>query len=113
MRFDNFRKTRIFRQEAITGMDSIGVSDFTSCDDCRDIQIAIRRAIRANADRFVCEFDMHGVSVSFGMDGDSGNAHFFAGAMNTQCNLAAIGDEDFFEQALVLGICHFSGLGHI
>ena len=37
---------------------------------------------------------MHGIGISRGVNGHGGNAEFLARAKNTQCNLAAIGNED-------------------
>ena len=35
------------------------------------------------------------------MDSDSGDAHFLAGAMNTQRDLASVGDEDLVEHWVI------------
>jgi hypothetical protein len=40
---------------------------------------------------------MQRMSVGFGIDRDSLNAHLAAGADDTECDLAAIGNEDLFE----------------
>ncbi len=40
---------------------------------------------------------MHGVAVGLGMDGDGGDAHLLAGAVNAKGDLATVGDEDFLE----------------
>jgi hypothetical protein len=40
---------------------------------------------------------MHGVGVGGGMHGDRLDAHFAAGALDAQRDLAAIGDQDLLE----------------
>ena len=40
---------------------------------------------------------MHGVGVGGGMDGDGADAHLAAGAVDAERDLAAVGDQDFFE----------------
>ena len=42
---------------------------------------------------------MHGVGVGSGMDRDGRNAEILAGTQHAQCDLAAIGDQDFFKHA--------------
>ena len=41
---------------------------------------------------------MHRFAVSFGINRHRINTHFLTGAMNTQGNLAAIGDQDFLKR---------------
>ena len=47
--------------------------------------------------RFIGELRMHGIFVRVGIDGDSFGAEFFAGAHDADGDLAAIGNENFFE----------------
>jgi hypothetical protein len=42
---------------------------------------------------------MHGFGVGGGVHGDGGDAEFLAGALDAQRDFAAVGDEDFVEQA--------------
>jgi len=55
--------------EAVTGVNRVGVCDFTSRDNGGDVEVAFRRAIGANANGFVGKADVHSVAVSFGIDG--------------------------------------------
>src|SRR3546814_4377758 len=43
------------------------------------------------------EADVHGVGIGGGMHCDRLDAHFMAGAMDTQRDLAAVGDQDLLD----------------
>ncbi len=94
---DDIDEFGIFRQEAIARMDGVRIGHFRRRDDRRDIEIALRRARRADTDAFIGETHMHGIRIGGGMDGDRLDAHLAAGAMNTERDFAAIGDQDFFK----------------
>jgi hypothetical protein len=78
-------------------MDGAGVGDFGGGDDRRHVQVAQCRGRRADADRFVGELDVLGVAVGLGIDGDRLDAHFAAGALDSEGDLATVRDEDFFK----------------
>ena len=80
-------------------MDGLSAGDLAGGDDRGDVQIALRRRRRADADAFVGKTNVHGLGVGLGVDGDRGDAHLLARAVNAQRDLAAVGDEDFFEHA--------------
>ena len=69
--------------------------------DRRDVEIALARRRRADADALVGEPHMHGVVVGGGVDGDRADAHLAAGAVDAERDLAAIGDEHLLEHALI------------
>ena len=46
-------KLGVFRQEAVTGMHGVGAGDLAGRDDLMDVQIAVTRRRRADADAFV------------------------------------------------------------
>src|SRR5512143_1808606 len=96
-RFHALGKVGVFRQEAVTGVDRLGVSDLGGGDDRRHVQVALRRRCRPDAYRFVGQFHVLGVAVGFGIHGDRLDAPFAAGALDTQRNFSAVGDEDFFK----------------
>ncbi len=91
--FDHGGKVGIFRQEAVTRMDGFRPGDFGRRQDRRNIQIAVFRCGRADADGFVCQADMHGIGIGGGMHRDSFDAHFAAGALNTQRDFATVGNQ--------------------
>ena len=49
--FANFGEVGVFGQEAIAGMNRVGVADFGGADDAGNVQIAARALGRADADR--------------------------------------------------------------
>src|SRR6185312_17274465 len=78
-------------------MDRIGAGDLRGGEDRRDVEIALARRRRADADAFIGEPHMHGVVVGGRMYGDRADAHLPAGAVNAERDLAAIGDEHFLK----------------
>ncbi len=97
MFFDHLGEIGVFRQEAVAGMNRVGVGDGGGGDDRRLVQIGILGRGRADAHRFVGQTHMHGVMVGGGMHRDRLDTHLAAGAMDAKGDLAAIGDEDFAE----------------
>ena len=96
MRFHDLGEFGVFAQETIAGMDRVRAGDFGGRDDRCDVQIAVARGGRPDADRLVGEPHMHGVGIGGGMDRDRLDAHFMAGAMDAERDFAAIGDEQLF-----------------
>ena len=64
---------------------------------CRDVEIALRRGRRADADAFVGQPHMHRVRIGGRMHRDRGDSHLLAGAVDAERDFAAIGNQDFFE----------------
>ncbi|GLQ39201.1 hypothetical protein GCM10007908_28210 [Rhizobium albus] len=75
-------------------MDGIRTGDFAGSDDLMDIQVAVTRGRRADANAFVGKTHMHRVLVGRGMHGNRLNAEFLAGAQHAKGDFAAIGYED-------------------
>ena len=80
-------------------MDSLGIGDFRRADNGGDVQVALRRRRRANANRFIGQLYILGLGVRFGMHHNGFNAQFAAGALDTESDLATIGDQDFFKHS--------------
>ena len=59
-----------------------------------DVEIAVRRRRRADADRVVGQPDVHRVGVGGRMHRDRLDAHLVAGAVDAQRDLAAVGDQE-------------------
>ena len=91
----------VLRQEAVARMHRVGAGDLAGGDDLVDVEIAVARRRRADADALVGEPHMHGVGVGGRMHGDGLDAELLAGAQDPERDLAAIGDEDLLEHALV------------
>src|SRR5690606_20522331 len=69
-------KLRIFRQEAVTWVHGVGTGDFAGRHDLVDVQVAVARGRRADANGLVRKSHMHGVRVSGGVDDDRLDAEF-------------------------------------
>ena len=92
--FDDFGKLGVFGQEAIAGMNRIGLGNFCRRNDRRDVQIAVLGRWRPDAHRKIGEPDMHRIGVGGGMHRDRLDPHLARGAMDAQRDFAAIGDQD-------------------
>ncbi len=88
-------KIRILGQKTIAGVDRLGIGHFCRADDGRNVEVAQRRLRRPDAYRFVCQLHVLGFGVGLGMNYDSLDAHFAAGTLDSERDLAAIGYEDF------------------
>ena len=102
--FNLIGKTVVFSQETVAGVNGVGTGNLGGCNQRGNIQITLWRRCRADADGFIGQFDVQAVFIGFGMDGNGGNAHFTAGTQYTQCNLAAVGNQYFFQHGDSFGI---------
>ena len=94
---DGLGELRVLGEEAVAGMDGVGVRHLGRGEDARDGAIALRRRRRADAHRLVGEADVQRLAVGLGEDGDGLDLELPAGAQDAQRDLAPIGDEDFLE----------------
>ena len=94
---ENFGKARILGQKSVAGMHGVGAGDLAGRQDGGNVEVAVLRRGRADADALVGKAHMHGVGVGGGMHGHRRNAELLAGAQHPQRDLAAIGDQDFIE----------------
>lgn len=78
-------------------MDRVRAGDFGGGDDRGDVEIAVLRRGRADADRFVGEAHMHGVGVGGRMHRHRLDAHFMAGAMDAERDFAPVRDQQLFD----------------
>ena len=100
---DHFGEGGVFGEEAVAGVDGVGAGDVGGGEDGGDVKVAVAGGRRSDADAFVGETDVHGVGVGGGVDGDGGDAELAACALNTDGDLAAVGDEDFLEHGAFPG----------
>ena len=96
---EDFGEAGVLRQEAVAGMHGVGAGDLAGGEQRGDVEIAVLRRRRADADALVGEPHMHGVGVGGGMHRDGRDAELLARAQDAQRDLAAIGDQDFVEHA--------------
>ena len=97
---EDFGEARVLRQKAVARMHRVGAGDLAGGEQRRDVEIAVARRRRADADAFVGEPHMHGVGVGGRMHRDRRDAELLAGAQHAQRDLAAVGDQDFVEHRL-------------
>ena len=80
-------------------MDRVGAGDLAGREQGGDVEIALARRRRADADALVGEPHMHGIGIGGRMDRDGGDAELLGGAQHAQRDLAAVGDQDLVEHA--------------
>ena len=68
--FDDLGELRVLRQEAVAGVDGVGVDDLGGRDDVRDVEVGFARGRRTDADCFVGKPHMHRVRIGGRMDRD-------------------------------------------
>ena len=67
---EDFGEAGIFRQEAVAGMHRVGAGDLAGREQRGNVEVAVLRRRRADADALVGEAHMHGVGVGGGMHRD-------------------------------------------
>ena len=94
---DAFGKVRVLAQEAVARMNRLGVGHFGRRNDGRHIEIAKCRCRRTDANRLLRQLDVFGLAIGFRIDHHGLDAHLTAGALDTQRDLAAVGDQNLLE----------------
>jgi hypothetical protein len=104
----NFGKVRVFRQQAVAGVDGIHVGDFRGADDRWDIEVALRQLRRANTNGFIGKTNVERIAVSLAVNSYSADAQFLAGTDHPQGNFSTICYQDFLKHLLACGksFCH-------
>jgi hypothetical protein len=95
--FNTFSEISIFRKETIAWVDSFRVCHFRCTDNGGNIEVTLRGGGGSDADGFIRQLHVFCIGVSLRMNGNCFDAHFAAGALNAQRNLAAVGYKNFFE----------------
>ncbi len=88
---------RVLRQEAVAGMDGVGLHALRHLQDPVDAQIAVARGGRAHGMCFVGLADVQRRPVGLRVDGHRPDAHLAAGPDDADRDLPAIGDQDLPE----------------
>src|SRR5437868_13145288 len=78
-------------------MYGFGIGNLRRADHCRNIQIALGKLRRANADRLVRKTYGQRVAIRFAVDSHGAYAQLFASANDTQGNLATIGNQNLLK----------------
>ena len=93
----DFGKAGVLRQKPVARMNGVGAGDLAGGEQRRNVEVAVLRGRRADADAFVGEPHVHGVGIRGRVHRDRRNAKLLAGAQHPQRDLAAVGDQDFVE----------------
>ena len=99
---NRLRKFRIFREEAIAGMDCLCASRLGSGDDLLAHQIAFPRRRRPDMHRRIGFLHMQRLRIGIRIDRYCADSHFSRRADNPESNLAPIGDEERLDHELEL-----------
>jgi hypothetical protein len=83
-------KAGVFTEEPIAGMDRISTALPGNLEDFILIQIGIPGSPCAQGKSLICNSNVKRFPISFGIDRDGGDAHFFQGARYTNRDGAAI-----------------------
>ena len=94
---EDFGEARVLGEKAVAGMHRVRAGDLAGGEQRIDVEIAVARGRRADADALVGEAHMHRVGVGGRMHRDGRHAELLARAQNAQRDLSAVGDEDFFK----------------
>ena len=99
--FEDLGEAGVLRQEAVARMHGVGAGDLAGSQQARNVEIAIGGSRRADANALVSEPHMHGVGVGGRMHRHGGDAQLLARALDAQCNLPPVGDQDLVEHSLL------------
>ena len=94
---DDGREVRTLGEEAVTGVNGVGVGDLAGGDDRRDVEVALSGRRRADADRLIGEPGVHRLGVRRGVDGHGLDAELPAGTDDPDRDLPPVGDQDLVE----------------
>ncbi len=92
-----FGEIRVLAEEAVAGMDRLGIGDLGRGDDRRDVEVAFQGRGRPDAHRLVGHAHVLEVAVHGGMHRDRLDPEAVAGPQDAQRDLAAIGDDDLVQ----------------
>src|SRR5690606_37825431 len=81
----------------VARMNRLRAGDLGGGDDGRDIEIRLRSGGRAHAHALVGEADVHGVAISFRVDGHRVDAHLLASTVHAEGDLSAVRYDDLVE----------------
>ena len=101
VRLDDFGELRILAQEAITGVNRIGMGNFGCSDDRGDVEIAVGRRRRTDADSVIGQPHVHRIGIGGGVHRDRLDPHLMRSAVDAQRDFAAIGDQNARNSHLV------------
>ncbi len=89
----------VLGQKTVTGMNGARTGEMCCQKDGILIEIALGGTRRADAEKAVCGLAVRRFPVGLGADGDRLQAELAAGALDPDCDLATIGDQNGIEAA--------------
>ena len=87
----------VLGEEAVAGMDRLGVRLLRGGDDLLDVEVALGRHRGADQEGLVGLAHMRRVTVDLRVDGDRPDAHLLQGPGNPDRDLAAVGYQHFLK----------------
>jgi hypothetical protein len=96
------RKSLALGQKSVAGMHGLRASFAAGLDDLVDHEIAVGGSRRSDCDGLIGHFDVEGVAISLGIDGNRFYPHSASGLDYTASDLAAICNQNTFEHLLVV-----------
>ncbi len=100
MRTNHLGECVVLGQEAVTGMDRVTAGDECRGQQRRRGQVRAARLGRADAHCLVGKLDGARFAIRLAVRHDGGDAHLSTRALDAQCDLATVGDQDLAEHAL-------------
>jgi hypothetical protein len=100
----HFIEVRVFREEAIAGVNGFGVRNFGGTNNLVNSKVAVRRARVTHAVGFVGKLQILAASIGFTKDGDRLDAQLFAGSNDSKSNFASVGDQNSFVHKTVFSV---------
>jgi hypothetical protein len=97
LRRQSFRKTDVFGEKAIAGMNRLGAGFTAGGDDLVDVQIGVAKRAVAQANQPVSLTHRRREAVAVGGDGDGFHPQSLERAHYARSDFAAIGDQNAFE----------------
>jgi hypothetical protein len=87
----------VLGEKAVPRVHRVGAGDLGGADDRRDVEIALGRGGRPDADGFVREAHVERLRVDVRVDRDRANPHLPRRAQHAHRDLTPVRDEDLLE----------------
>ena len=94
-------EVRVLAEEAVAGVDRLGVGDLGGGDEARDVEVALGAVLGSDADALVGEADGERAGVGRRVRHDGQDPHLPARAKDPERDLPAVGDQDLGEHQRV------------
>ena len=96
-RFQRFGEGRVFAQEAVAGMNRLGLRAGNGVQELGLVQVGLRHPAFAERHRFPRRFHVQRIAVRFRVDRHAGNAERIQRPTDAHRDLAAVGDQHLVE----------------